>query len=423
MRVWLLHLGELLPIDGPVRLYRYGILAEMLAKAGYQVTRWAPTFVHLTKKYRAHKDSTVHLGDNHRLKLIHAPPYRRHVGWARHRFHQVVSQKFAEQAKQECKPDLIISAMPVPEMCEAAISYGKLHDVPVVIDIRDLWPDVLLDRVPTMARGIAKKVLSIPHRRSRRICRSATAIVGISEGFLQWGLNMAQRKAGQFDRVFPMGRETPQCHGEQRRQAEKFWDDQDVRNDDRFRICFFGTMASLFDLDTVIQAARNLERTHGNRIQFVLCGDGPERAGYLRRAAGISNLKWPGWVSADQITVLMERSNVGIAPYLSHVQSTLPNKAVDYMSAGLPILGSSGGELASLVAKRACGIAYSSGDPTSFCSAVSAIEQDPFGMKKMGANGFEYFCQHLEANQVYGSMMRYFEELVQTKQQATALAA
>ena len=29
MRVWLIHPSEPLPIDGPVRLLRYGILAEM----------------------------------------------------------------------------------------------------------------------------------------------------------------------------------------------------------------------------------------------------------------------------------------------------------------------------------------------------------------------------------------------------------
>ena len=41
MHVWLIHLGELLPIDGNPRLFRYGVLGEMLSESGHRVTRWS----------------------------------------------------------------------------------------------------------------------------------------------------------------------------------------------------------------------------------------------------------------------------------------------------------------------------------------------------------------------------------------------
>ena len=83
MKVWLIHLGELLPIDGKVRLFRYGILAEMLAERGHSVTRWAPTFIHATKNQRFTHGQTVDVNEKYRIELLYAQGYRRHVSLAR----------------------------------------------------------------------------------------------------------------------------------------------------------------------------------------------------------------------------------------------------------------------------------------------------------------------------------------------------
>ena len=412
MRIWLTHLGELLPIDGPVRLYRYGVLADILAAAGHPVVRWAPTFVHLTKTYRSREDGEVDLSENYQLQLLHARGYRKHVGWARHRFHREMARKFLHRAEQLAMPDLILTAMPTPELCEAACQFGKRHDIPVVVDIRDLWPDVLLRRLPAWSSGISNRVFRRAVTRNRQICRDASAIVGISEGFLEWGLQLAQREATPLDRVFPMGRHVPECHGPARRAAETFWDSMGVAADGRFRCCFFGTMASLFDLETIIAGAARLQEAGMDGMQFVICGDGPMSARYRRLSHGLSNVIWPGWVSTDQITVLLERSCVGLAPYKEHVQSTLPNKAVDYLSAGLPILSSRGGELATTINELDCGVSYSSGDEVSFCNAVTEMQRQPDHLQSMGENGRSHFDAHLEAGRVYGEMAEYFQEIV-----------
>ena len=45
MKVWLIHIWELLPIDPGYRPFRYGLLSDTLIDRGHYVTRWAPTFV------------------------------------------------------------------------------------------------------------------------------------------------------------------------------------------------------------------------------------------------------------------------------------------------------------------------------------------------------------------------------------------
>ncbi len=45
-------------------------------------------------------------------------------------------------------PDVIhVCNVPI-ELCHAAVTYGRAKGIPVVIDVRDLWPDVYLEVIP-----------------------------------------------------------------------------------------------------------------------------------------------------------------------------------------------------------------------------------------------------------------------------------
>jgi len=51
MRIWLVTIGEPLPIDGSnERLYRMGIIANLLVKKGHKIIWWSSTFNHVRKK-------------------------------------------------------------------------------------------------------------------------------------------------------------------------------------------------------------------------------------------------------------------------------------------------------------------------------------------------------------------------------------
>jgi hypothetical protein len=54
MRVWLITVGEPLPLDGPgERMLRTGILAAFLAARGHEVVWWSSSFDHVRKRQRS----------------------------------------------------------------------------------------------------------------------------------------------------------------------------------------------------------------------------------------------------------------------------------------------------------------------------------------------------------------------------------
>jgi glycosyltransferase involved in cell wall biosynthesis len=409
MNIWLIHLGELLPIDGDVRLFRYGILAEMLAERGHHVTRWAPTFVHATKTQRAENDKTIRLDRNRIIELLYAEGYQKHVGFSRWRFHRQVAQAFSHCSSFKSKPDVILSAMPTPETCMEAIKYGQYQNVPVVIDIRDLWPDIYLDIFPRYLRSFVRLLMFPLFRMNRRIFKKASGIVGISKSYLRWGLDYAGRSKEARDRVFYMGYKKQKVSLEQRRKIEDRWLQRGVKRN-KFICCFFGTIGRQFDLETIINAARYFEGYDEDK-QFIICGDGENLEHYKSQAADLKSVIFPGWVETTDIAVLMDWAEVGLAPYNREARMSLPNKPFEYFSGGLPVVSSLKGELEMILKQNNCGINYKAGQVEDFVQIIRYLQKNPGERKQMGKNAKRLYEEKYSADRVYTKMIDYLEQI------------
>jgi glycosyltransferase involved in cell wall biosynthesis len=407
MNVWLIHPGELLPIDGNVRLYRYGILAEKLISQGHQVVRWAPTLVHATKTFRCHANKTEWPSPNYRIELLHAGGYRHHIGFRRYFFYQRLAQQFRQQAERLAAPDVILCAMPDPDLCHAATDYGTRHSVPVIIDVRDLWPDAALDNLPPWTRKPIEWLLTPIFAKNRRAFRAAAGVIGISPGFRDWGLQHACRAAGPRDGVFYMAASPPEFTTESREQSLRTWSTQRVGDDNRFRCSFLAMIGSLYDLETPLRAARHFQDSGDLEPQFVICGDGPKLKQLRDQAHGLRNVVIPGWIQPVEVQTLMELSDIAMIPYRRGASTSLPNKAVTYFSAGLPVVSTAGGEFASIVDEHQCGLTYEPENVEDFIRAFNRLRQDPLLRKKFSDNSREFYARELQADRVFDNLIRF----------------
>ena len=260
-RFWVVAVGEPLPTDpNEPRLLRAGILARLLAEAGHEVTWWTSNVDHTHKRRRYPNEAEIELGTNLRLILLDGVLYQSNVSLAQIRNHRQVAAAFARRSELEPKPDVILCSFPTIELAREAALYGRRHNVSVALDVRDLWPDALVELAPTPLRSLAKLLLQPMRRDVRRAFRMATTVIGITDEYRDWGLEQAGRLASDCDRSFPLGyrSEAPQ-HAEQQR-AEQFWNELRVGTErETFIIAFFGTIGRQFDLAPVIEAARQLQ--------------------------------------------------------------------------------------------------------------------------------------------------------------------
>lgn len=418
MRTWVITIGEPLPVDeGSPRLYRSGILANMLADRGHDVVWWSSAFDHMLKKHRATSTESRQLRTNLRLTMLHGRGYRRNVSLARILDHRDLAREFRAAIGSEPEPDVIVSTMPTADLSNAALDYAVPRGIPVLLDCRDAWPEVFLEAVPRWLHPVARIAIQPAIRKNRQALSRATAISGMSDGYVEYGLGHAGRARTPLDRAFAFGYANVAQPQDAIDAANRFWDETLPPIGQRtLTACFFGTLGRQFDIETVVEAAGILHQ-EGCDVRFVLCGTGDNLERYRSLASGLPNVFFPGWVKAAQIYTLMRRSQVGLAPYFLNpfFEPAIPNKPPEYLSAGLPVVTSLWrGALRVVLEANDCGAFYKERDAAELARALRDLYEKPDRLVAMSARAKALFEESFRAEKVYGDMIAHLEGLARS---------
>jgi glycosyltransferase involved in cell wall biosynthesis len=428
MRIWLVTIGEPVPlgISKGDRLHRTGQFARSLASRGHYVVWWTSTFDHFRKRHHFGGDTTAEVAPRLSIRLLRGCGYSRNISVTRFRDHLQIARKFGIAAAACEVPDVIVAALPTIELCGTCVEYGLRRAVPVVLDMRDMWPDIFVDALPRVIQPAGRVLLSPLYWQAKGACARATAIIGITEEFVDWGLRRGGRQRGPLDRAFPITYEATAPPADKLAAAERFWDDFGVHEDELYlTVCYFGSVGVQLDLTHVVEAARILNR-HGCPIRFVLCGRGERLEEYRRRAQGLPNVLLPGWVDGAQIWSLMRRSGAGLDPLPDRYDflATINNKAVEYLSAGLPVISSPRrGVLCEMLAGESCGLSYSAGSADELAATLQDLQADPIALAGMSARARTVFDRHFAADAVHTRMAGYLAEVVASTGACTAAGA
>jgi glycosyltransferase involved in cell wall biosynthesis len=419
MRIWLLTIGEPVPLGAGVRdrLHRTGSFARYLVSRGHEVTWWTSAFDHFRKQHLAGEDTYLTEPGGLHIRLLRGCGYKRNVSIERFRDHGQVAQRFRVLSQLEEQPEILVSALPTLQMCMAAGEYGRRHSVPTVIDLRDMWPDIFAEVAPRALRPVARLALTPLFYQARRTCAQATAVTGITEAFVEWGLKRGRRTRSEIDRAFPFTYNTERPADETLRAAEAFWDGNGIQAKpsdpgqnrsarSELVVCYFGNMSLQLDLSHVIEAARLLE-ARGACVRFVLCGEGERLEEYRSAARGLTSVVLPGWVNGAAIYSLMRRASVGLDPLPERMNflANINNKAIEYLSAGLPVVASpERGVLFDLLKKTGSGISYAAQDAGSLAGCLEQLAGNPGTLGPMGESARALFDREFRAEVVYPAM-------------------
>lgn len=407
MDIWVLEIGEPLPLEKDVRLHRYGQFTRFLAERGHNVTWWTSSFSHAPKQHFAEKDQDV---DYHgvTLRMIRGPGYGRNVSLARIRHNRHFAQRFKEMAVSARKPDIIISPIPIIEAAHEAVTFARENKIPIVTDIRDLWPDELRDRAPKPLRWLGRLMLTNAYRNMKFVCENVDGIMGVSQSYIDYGLKFAERERTRNDFLFPLGYSAkPVAEADVQKGLE--WAAEIGLRDDHFVVAFFGTIGHFFDLETVIAAARILEKEFP--IQFVLGGAGSELERYKKLAQDVRSVFFPGWLDAPKIAAVMRLAKVGLAPYRKDANMALPNKPFEYMAGKLPIVSSIQRELPELLREHRCGLTYRADSPHELAQALRQLNASESERAAMGERGHRLFQERFATEKIFADVMAHLEKV------------
>jgi glycosyltransferase involved in cell wall biosynthesis len=283
--------------------------------------------------------------------------------------------------------DVLIASSPPFFVHLAGEAARRRLGVPLVLEVRDLWPDYLVGMGTVRGRS-ARALFAL----ERGLLQRAAHVVVVTESFrervIEKGVDPARVSVipnAVDEALYYRADEPPPVPG---LRAE----------DGTFVVGYLGNFGASQDLSVVVDAARLLEEA-GDRIRVVLVGDGTDRARVMRRVAetGAANLAVHGSIPKDRTRAFYNACDACLVPLagVPQLQETIPSKLFEVMACETPVVAAVAGEAARVVREAGCGVVARPGDPASIAAAIRGMAALDAGRRRaMGAGGRDYVRRH-----------------------------
>lgn len=405
MNVWLIQIGETFPFVDGARPLRTAYLAKALADRGHTVTWWGTSFDHFKKEWVADGDRVIVWDERLTLVAIKGLGYKKNLSLSRYLDHRLIAKKFKKMIAGHPRPDIIVAALPSYDLAFEAVRFGKKTSVPVVIDIRDQWPDIFIDNLPVGLKFFGRKVLAYDFFMARKAIQEAYALVSMMPLILKWGLTYAGRPQSNRDKVFYLGYEESDDG-----KGNLALPDYLRGHEKKFIISFVGTFGAYHNPSILLEAAGHLKN---NGILFVLAGNGQFYNEIKEKASRLDNVVLPGWLNQKEIAALLSHSHVGMCT-TTRKAFFFPNKVFTYLAAGLPIFSAFDGDLKKIIEDRKIGFFYPPDDASRLLECIRSLYDDQDLYKEMASNARQTFLELFDAGNIYPQYAEYLETLAGT---------
>lgn len=405
LNIWLIQIGEPLPLKDDVRKMRTALLADALLARGHSVLWWASAFDHFAKDWVFDADAEVTARSGVKIKALKGTGYKKNISFARFIDHRIIARKFRKTAPLLDKPDIIVAASPSYDLAYEAVRFARDRNVPVLVDIRDEWPDIFLRYFPSAGRKIAKLLLFREFFLIKKTMKRASGLIAMMNSLLEWGLVYADRATGMNDRVFYLG--SRKFIGVEKRTNAVLSVLKNIQN--KFVVTYIGTFGYNNDPSILIECARALRHVD---IHFVIAGDG-ELYDVVRskvRDSGLRNVSLPGWLDQGEVGALLKHSGVGICP-ATQDRDAFPNKVFAYLSAGLPIITSYQGELKEAIQKYEIGCWCRPHDAAALSDCITKLYGDKDLHRKLSLNAQGVYRELFDAGKIYLDYAEHIERV------------
>ncbi len=372
MRIWLVHQYATLPQQaGLTRAFDY---CKALAERGHSVRIIAGSFDHFSS-HQAHLAN----GENKLLEQFEGVEFLwlRTSAYRGNSLARIINMlQFmwkVMRLKVDNIPDVIIGSSPSPFAAFGAQRLARRLNVPFVFEVRDLWPESIVDLGRISRRHPLVWLLS---RMQRSLCRSACAVATVLPNSEQYIHELAVRPV----RVEWLP------NGVTGTSAPQFT----LGNNARFTLMYCGSHGLANNLEDLLQAAKILERDFdGIPVHIRLVGEGANKAGlrHLVQELGLTCVTFEKPVAKRDVRRILVEADAYILLFKDvplYRYGISANKLFDYLAMGHPILFVGNGRYHPYEDCSAC-IRILPGSPMRLAEAIvslarmSSVERDELG--------------------------------------------
>ena len=384
--------SEPLPINLKSKKMRTSLLVDKLLENGHEITWFCSTFDHINKALYSSKDKEISVSDNLTIVMKHAGIYRKNLSYARIKHHKKIGKELSKYLNN-CGEnfDLILASYPVIELAYESVKFGKKTGTPVIVDVRDKWPDTFVDYMPKIFKNFVQCACLPLSRKAKYTFSNSDKLVSMSEYMLSW----AQNKAKRLDKghVFYLGTSLHGCDREFLSSSGK-----DVIN-----VSWLGTGHNSYDWNTVLKATHYLDKN----VKINVTGKGASYES-LKDRISLNSVVFKGLLGKKEVVKYLGQSDIVLMNIRESVIPGMNNKFFDYMWAAKPILASCKGEMADLIRNEKLGYVYKFGDKDDFLKGIEYL-RDPRVREEISRNMKKIYKEKFSTDKIYAKYADFVE--------------
>ena len=278
-----------------------------------------------------------------------------------------------------------------------AIKLKKRLNIPVIMNVQDLWPENIV-----AVTGINNAfIISIVDKLVNYIYKHCDLLLCASPSFVE--------------RITKRGID---------RSKVKYWPqysivsksnlDSNIFNNGKFNITFTGNIGEAQGIDIAIQAADKLrnENIHWN---FIGNGRSKEKMELLVKKLNLEScISFYGFIEENKIPQYLESSDAALLILKPDpiFEMTIPAKLQTYLSCGVPILGCVSGEGKKIIEDAHCGVISQEISVEALVKATrELINLDQKEIDNYKLNAYQYGLNNFNKDNLINELEGYMEEL------------
>lgn len=174
------------------------------------------------------------------------------------------------------------------------------------------------------------------------------------------------------------------------------------------RVVYVGRISAGKGVFILLQAAKKLFEKYGDRILFLLAGDGPDMAALrnIVQSEKLANVKLLG--NVRNVRELLINSDIFVLPSF---YEGLPLSLMEAMACKVPVVASKVGDVPALITHSQNGILIPPRDVVSLMHAIEELVENPDFAQKLAENGYETIKKNYNVEKIAKQLKEIYESL------------
>lgn len=309
--------------SGPSRFYD---IAKTFVAAGYDVECITTGFQHFKKAPRD-REAIQKQGYPFKITFIDAPAYKKNVDLRRVYSNKVVARNLKKYLLENVSEyDAVYVSIPANDIAAMVTSVCKKNNVPVVVDIEDLWPEAMSMVIKN--KFICNSLLYSFTRDAETAYKNADGIIGTSEDYTERAFK--KRKHDIPAKTVYVG-----CNLSDFDNGVKKYADEIVKPEGEFWVTYAGSISTSYDIKTLIDAGYLLK---DKNVHIQILGTGSLKDELENYSKDMSNIHFWGFTAYPKMAAVLSKSDVVVNSFIKGAPQSIVNKVGDYLASGKPMI-------------------------------------------------------------------------------------